>query len=138
MPRRGEGASVQSGAMDDNLTRDEAQARARLLSDVSYRVALDLTAGDETFRSETVVRFRCHEPGASTFVDLAAPRVESIQLNGQPVTGEAFDGHRIRLAGLQAENELRVVADCAYSRTGMGLHRIHDPGDGRVYLYPPF
>ena len=30
---------------------------------------------------------------------------------------------------------LRVVADCAYSRSGEGLHRFTDPADGRVYLY---
>jgi aminopeptidase N len=30
------------------------------------------------------------------------------------------------------------VADCAYSRTGEGLHRFSDPVDGRVYLYTQF
>jgi len=30
---------------------------------------------------------------------------------------------------------LRVAADCAYSRSGEGLHRFTDPVDGRVYLY---
>ena len=30
---------------------------------------------------------------------------------------------------------LRVVAECAYSRSGEGLHRFTDPADGRVYLY---
>jgi aminopeptidase N len=30
---------------------------------------------------------------------------------------------------------LRVVADCAYSRSGEGLHRFTDPADERVYLY---
>ena len=28
-----------------------------------------------------------------------------------------------------------MVADCAYSRTGEGLHRFTDPADGGVYLY---
>ena len=37
--------------------------------------------------------------------------------------------------GLRAENELRVVAECAYSRSGEGLHRFTDPADGGVYLY---
>ncbi len=31
-----------------------------------------------------------------------------------------------------------MVADCAYSRTGEGLHRFSDPVDGRVYLYTQF
>ena len=48
---------------------------------------------------------------------------------------DAFDGNRIALAPLAAENELRVVARCAYSRSGEGLHRFTDPADGGVYLY---
>ena len=48
---------------------------------------------------------------------------------------ENFDGNRITLDGLAATNELRVVADCAYSRSGEGLHRFTDPADGGVYLY---
>ena len=46
-----------------------------------------------------------------------------------------FDGNRIALDGLQPVNELRVVAECAYSRSGEGLHRFIDPIDGGVYLY---
>src|SRR5439155_1047912 len=48
-----------------NLTRDEARERARVLSVDSYDIALDLTTGDSTFRSTSVIRFACSEPGAS-------------------------------------------------------------------------
>jgi len=118
-----------------NLTRDEARQRAALLSVESYRVELDLTGGDTTFRSATTVRFGCSQPGASTFIDLTAPAVTEMTLNGQPVGPAAFDGDRIGLADLAGANELRVVADCAYSRSGEGLHRFTDPADGAVYLY---
>ena len=37
-----------------NITRDEAQARARLLAVDSYDVTLDLTLGEVTFPSTTV------------------------------------------------------------------------------------
>jgi aminopeptidase N len=118
-----------------NLTRDEARERARLLDVGSYRVEVDLTGGETTFTSVTTISFRCGSPGASTFVDLTAPAVSEIVLNATPVSPDAFDGDRIRLAGLQADNELRVVAECAYSRSGEGLHRFADPVDGGVYLY---
>ena len=121
--------------MASNLTRDEARQRAALLSVESYRVELDLTGGDTTFRSATTVRFGCSQPGASTFIDLTAPAVTEMTLNGQPVGPAAFDGDRIGLADLAGANELRVVADCAYSRSGEGLHRFTDPADGAVYLY---
>jgi len=118
-----------------NLTRDEARERARLLNVESYRIELDLTGGDLTFGSVTTVNFACASPGASTFIDLSAPAVHEITLNGAPVAPENFDGDRIRLDGLAGGNELRVAAECAYSRTGEGLHRFTDPADDGVYMY---
>ncbi|OXY89920.1 aminopeptidase N [Streptomyces diastatochromogenes] len=130
----------------ENLTRDEARERAALLSVDGYEVALDLRSavgdgdgGPRTFRSVTTIRFRCNEPGASTFADLVAPSVTSVTLNGKDLDpGEVFDGSRIALEDLAAENELTVDAQCAYSRTGEGMHRFVDPEDGEVYLYTQY
>jgi aminopeptidase N len=118
-----------------NLTRDEAHDRGRLVGVRSYHVDLDLTGDDDVFTSQTTVTFGCSRPGAGTFIDLSAPVVTEIALNGQPVGPESFDGDRITLANLAADNELRVRASCAYSRNGEGLHRFRDPADGDVYLY---
>ncbi|PSL00818.1 membrane alanyl aminopeptidase [Murinocardiopsis flavida] len=125
--------------MAGNLTRDEARERARILDVASYNVTLDLTTGDQTFASTTVVRFDCAEPGAATFIDLVAPSVHRATLNGVDLDpAEVFDGGRITLPGLAAQNELTVVADAAYMRTGEGLHRFVDPVDAKTYLYTQF
>ena len=121
--------------MTSNLTRDEAAGRSALITVASYHVDLDLTGGDEVFGSVCVIRFGCAAPGSTSFINLTAPAVREITLNGEPVGLDAFDGDRITLAGLAASNVLRVAADCAYSRSGEGLHRFTDPADGRVYLY---
>ena len=118
--------------MTNNLTRDEAHGRARLLEVASYQVELDLTGGEETFSSASTVTFRCTRPGAATFADLTAPAVSAITLNGEEIQPDAFDGDRIALPALAARNELRVAAQCAYSRSGEGLHRFTDPADGGV------
>ncbi|MFF4207806.1 aminopeptidase N [Streptomyces sp. NPDC001796] len=134
----------------ENLSRDEAQERAALLSVDGYDVSLDLRsavgeapdgaeAEPRTFRSVTAIRFRCAEPGTSSFADLIAPSVTALSLNGKDLDpGEVFDGTRILLEDLAAENELVVDAQCAYSRTGEGLHRFVDPEDGEVYLYTQY
>ncbi len=122
-------------AVASNLTRDEARDRRQLLDVSSNQVDLDLTSGAETFIAVSTVRFRSASEGAATFIDLTAPAVREIVLNGSLVSPDAFDGDRITLPGLRAENELRVVAECAYSRSGEGLHRFTDPADGSVYLY---
>ncbi|MDQ3945986.1 MAG: aminopeptidase N, partial [Actinomycetota bacterium] len=121
---------------ENNLTREEARERARLVSDVSYEVTLDLR-GHETFRSRTRLRFHGNRPGAATFVDLAAPGIGSAELNGQPLSSDAFSEGRLRFR-LAEENELVVVADLAYEHTGVGLHRFVDPVDGAVYLHTQF
>ncbi|MEU6549963.1 aminopeptidase N [Streptomyces sp. NPDC046915] len=130
----------------ENLSRDEARERAALLSVDGYEVSLDLRSAvgegngePRTFRSVTTIRFRCNEPGASSFADLIAPSVTAVTLNGKDLDpGEVFDGSRIALEDLAAENELTVDARCAYSRTGEGMHRFVDPEDGEVYLYTQY
>jgi aminopeptidase N len=121
-----------------NLTRVEARARAAVVHVDSYAVTLDLTTGPDVFSSTTVVRFSA-TPGTGTSIDLIAPRVHEVELNGRSLdVAEVFAESRITLADLAADNELRVVADCAFMTTGEGLHRFVDPVDGEVYLYSQF
>ena len=123
----------------ENLTRDEARARAAVVDVESYDVTLDLTTGPETFASTTVVRFTSPEPGASTFLDLIAPVVRRVVLNGVELdVADVVADSRIRLDGLAASNEVVVEAECAYMNTGEGLHRFVDPVDDEVYLYSQF
>ncbi|WP_330330439.1 aminopeptidase N [Streptomyces sp. NBC_00536] len=125
-----------------NLTREEAQQRAKLLTVDSYEIDLDLSGAQEggTFRSATTVRFEAAEAGAETFIDLVAPSVREVVLNGTALdAASVFEDSRIALPGLLAgQNELRVVADCAYTNTGEGLHRFVDPVDEQAYLYTQF
>jgi aminopeptidase N len=120
------------------ITRTETAERSRLLQVEGYDVALDLTRGGEVFGSVSVIRFRCAEPGASSYVDLIAKDVHEIVLNGVPVDPGAYSEGRIALAGLAADNELRVVADCAYQSDGAGMQRSVDSADERVYAYTNF
>jgi len=122
-----------------NLTRDEARERARLLDVDTYEVRLDFTTGEKTFVSDTLVRFRCGEPGAAVRIDLTAEAVRSLTLNGADLdpAAQAAEGG-LRIDGLAADNELRVVADCLYMHTGEGMHRFVDPVDSEVYLYTQF
>ncbi|MDG4863604.1 aminopeptidase N, partial [Streptomyces sp. T-3] len=125
-----------------NLTREEAQLRARLLTVDAYEIDLDLSGAQEggTYRSVTTVRFDSAEAGAETFIDLVAPTVHEVVLNGESLDAKAvFADSRIALANLQSgPNELKVVADCEYTNTGEGLHRFVDPVDDQAYLYTQF
>jgi aminopeptidase N len=119
-----------------NLTREEAQQRAGLVTAQSYLVDLDFTTGEERFAVTTAIKFSCVEAGASSFVDLISEKVTFLQLNGEELdVDEVFADSRIHLSNLGATNELIVKAEGEYSHTGEGLHRFVDPADGRTYLY---
>ena len=121
--------------MRGNLSRTEASERARLIQTQTYQTEFDFTGPSSVFTAVTVITFSCSQPGATTFAELTAPAVTRVTLNGEALDPSVFDGDRISLAGLAAQNELRVTAQCAYSRAGSGLHRFTDPADGGVYLY---
>ncbi|GAA3138747.1 aminopeptidase N [Streptomyces rameus] len=117
------------------LTRDEAQLRAQFLDVHRYTVELDLTTGDETFDSRTVIRFTARSDG-NTFVELKPAELRSVTLDGQPLDPESLNEDRLPLKNLTAgEHELRVHAVMRYSRTGEGMHRFTDPSDGETYVY---
>ncbi|MFI8217005.1 aminopeptidase N [Streptomyces sp. NPDC085932] len=117
------------------LTRDEAQTRAGLLDVHRYTIDLDLTGGDETFDSHTLIAFSARTDG-DTFVEIKPAELRSVTLDGQPLDPESLDGNRLPLKNLTAgEHELRVHAAMRYSRTGEGMHRFTDPTDGETYVY---
>ncbi|MGW1022532.1 aminopeptidase N [Streptomyces sp. NPDC002577] len=120
------------------LTRAEAQTRAELLDVRRYTIDLDLTRGEETFDSLTVIHFtvRGDLEAADTFVELKPAQLRSATLDGQPLDPATLDGNRLPLTGLTAgEHELRIDASMRYSHTGEGMHRFTDPTDGETYTY---
>ncbi|MFE2845698.1 aminopeptidase N [Streptomyces scopuliridis] len=117
------------------LTRDEAQTRAQFLDVHRYTIALDLTTGEDTFDSRTVIKFTAQAAG-DTFVELKPATLRSVTLDGRPLDPAALVENRLPLTGLTAgEHELRVDAAMRYSRTGEGMHRFTDPADGETYVY---
>jgi aminopeptidase N len=121
-----------------NISQNEASQRAQLISNVSYQVKLQLDPKLDTFGCESVIRFNSADETAS-WIDLIAPKVNSITLNGESLSvSEVFDGARISLPKLASNNELIVKAECAFMNTGEGLHKHTDPQDGEVYLYTQF
>ncbi len=123
----------------ENITRAEAKERSALVETRAYEVVLDVTSDGPTFSTVTTVTFGCRQPGASTWIDLIAPTVHSVVLNGVDLDVSAVvDGPRITLPDLQADNLLVVTADGAFMNTGEGLHRFIDPVDKETYLYTQF
>ena len=128
-----------------NLTRAETRARGAAVDLLGVDVTLDLSTAPDpdatTFTSTTTTRFRSTRK--DTWLDLVAPEVHAVVVNGRHVDpSDVFDGARIRLADLATDpddvNEVEVVAACAFSTSGEGMHRFVDPVDDATYLYTQY
>ena len=128
---------------DERLTRDEAFARAELITISDYEIELDLSnamALDEpTYPVTTTLRFTAATPGEDTFLNYLGDSVESVSINGisQDVT-QIAGAARIAIPNVAAENVVVIRSHSRYSHSGEGLHRFVDPVDGQVYLYSQF
>ena len=119
-----------------NLTREEALERSANIAVDSYDITLDITTGAETFTTLSTVRFSA-TPGSETWLDFLGESVDRVVVGGEDIAVE-WDGARVRVPNLAAENEVRVDAVGRYMNTGEGLHRFVDPADNEVYLYSQF
>ena len=123
----------------ENLTRAEAADRSSIISVETYPVELDVTPTGPTFHTTTTITFTCSEPGEATWIDLIAPEVTRIELNGIDIDHTfAYNGARITLASTSTHNTVVVEANGAFMNTGEGLHRFIDPVDNETYLYTQF
>ncbi|WP_432249834.1 aminopeptidase N [Streptomyces sanyensis] len=116
------------------LTRDEAQTRAQLIDVHRYAIDLDLTTGDDTFASRSLIHFTARSAG-DTFVELKPSALHSLTLDGHALDPGALDGNRYPLTLEPGEHRLQVESLMDYSRTGEGMHRFTDPSDGETYVY---
>ena len=112
--------------MKTNLTRKDAQARAALISNVRYDIAVDITGTDE-FTTVSTVHF--DSKAGTTHFDLVAAGFEAT-LDGEET------GRELSLS--DGTHTLTVTSHDAYNRTGEGLHKFTDPVDGKDYLYTQF
>jgi aminopeptidase N len=117
-----------------SLTVTEARTRAASLTVSAYDVDLDLTRGDETFGSHTVIEFESRDR-QDTFLDISPRELLGVHLNDRAIDVSELRDGRLHLSGLGERNTLVVDALMAYSNDGEGLHRAVDPEDGLAYLY---
>ena len=127
----GTGRSSRVGRV--SLTYAEALSRAARISDVTYRIDLDLTSR-ESFGCRTTVTFDLVDPRATTFLELADAADLRLTVNGAPVESPAYDGTRITLHDLAPSNEVVVEARVPYVNDGDGMHTVTDPADDATYV----
>jgi len=123
----------------DILTQEEAEGRAARISNVTYRLTIDITKGSPTYRGNEEILFDLLGNG-DTFLCHRGKSIERLEINGSEVNEPAWDGFRLTLPGnfLRPSNVLRIDYTNDYDHTGDGFHQFIDPEDGEEYLYTNF
>ena len=122
----------------DVLTQEEADARARRVSHVSYDLRIDLTRDADGYRGDVTIRFQL-EGFDDLFVDFRGKTIERLVVNGEAIEPD-WTGYRLTMPGsaLSAYNTVHVIYDNEYDHGGDGFHQFRDPEDGQEYLYTNF
>jgi aminopeptidase N len=115
-----------------SLTLAEARARAAAISDVEYRVRIDLTdPASGHARVRTGVHFTSRDN--TTFLELTGARDLTVRVDDAEVD-PAYDGRRIHLEGVAGTHEVVVEAEVPLVTDGDGMHVFSDPADGQTYV----
>lgn len=128
---------VRNAFSDDNLLYTEANERANVVSNVSYKIDLDLNSGKDTFLCSSEIEFDAKNSN-NTFLNFDASEILDIELNGEKLTPDNYNNYRVMLYPIKAHNKAIVKGVCKYQNTGVGLHRFVDPTDNMVYLHTQF
>lgn len=124
---------------DANLTRTEAEARAKAIHNVKYQLAVGLDDKDENFSGDIHITFDAAAPFSDLFLDFKnGAKINFMSINGRELA-PAFANHRLALPEIKAgANEVVIRYKQTYARDGRGLHRFQDPEDKRIYLHTQF
>ena len=118
------------------VSRQLAVERARVISDIRYDLALDVTARDSAPGQVTIT---FHRRGATaTILDFRGRRLGAVVVNGIRIDKPAFNGAHLTIpvSALKAGTNtatIEFVADIAPA--GASIIRITDRSDGSDYLY---
>ncbi len=123
------------------LTQEEAQARAKRLSQIHYQLNVDLTGDKKNFKGDMLITFELSDISSDLKLDSTDSEITKIRINGQDVTKWIQAKRSILLPQSllkQGYNEVAIQYVEVYSHSGEGLHRFEDPEDKKEYLYTQF
>ncbi|OFZ19293.1 MAG: aminopeptidase N [Bdellovibrionales bacterium RBG_16_40_8] len=121
------------------LTQDMAKTRFNQLSQVSYKLFLDVSQGDEGFTGRQEIIFDLQK-AQDILLDFQGGKILSAEINGRSAElarGQVF----VKLPKsmlVTGTNNVKIEFIHEYSRDGYGLHYFQDPEDQKTYLYTNF
>ena len=123
------------------LSGEYARQRAAQISNVDYRLSLNIGHTSDTFSGSNTITFDLEKRNNQPLtIDFEEGEIESVTVNGQ-AAAFAFDKWFITIPQQQlvnGQNTLVINYSRKYSTDGSGFHRFVDPKNQEVYLYTDF
>jgi aminopeptidase N len=135
---------------DSGVSRELARTRAATISDLRYKLRLEIIPGVATIKGQADIRFRWKPtpaPVVLDFRDLDASgnpsegKVSALKLNGLTINGaQQINGHIVLPAApfKAGENHLLLQFETASAAAGRPLIRYQDRDDSSEYIYTLF
>ncbi|MBX9768158.1 MAG: aminopeptidase N, partial [Bdellovibrionales bacterium] len=124
----------------DFLRQEDAQLRSTQVSDVHYRLSVELDATAPEFFGVSEIRFKLKRNDIPLTIDFSEGTVTQITSAGLPVPYKKHQQFIEIAKGVLdfGPQELKIHYRHAYSKQGAGLYRFKDPEDQKVYIYSDF
>lgn len=122
------------------ISRELAQARAAIVSDLACNLQLRLDANAKDVQGRIALTFTLastRDPAAPLVLDFAGQELAEFQVNEKPTVVRAVADHVVIPAEMLVSGYNRVTAQfrSAVAPTGTPLTSYRDPSDGREFYY---
>lgn len=124
-----------------DLTLTEAESRKARVSNVEYKIKVNLAGDEKSFQGEQIITFDLKDNAQALRLDFFEGQIASMTVNGQTLGKEAKAQYQINLpasALKKGANTVEIHYTQDYSRQGQGLHRFTDPETQEPFLYSQF
>jgi aminopeptidase N len=123
------------------LYRTDANKRAEIIKDVSYKIGYALIRGGKTFHGQVLIKFTLSSV-EDTFLDYTGESLSWVRVNGKEITDyNPFANDKINIKKeylVAGANEIEAKFESRYVRDCEGIHYYKDTADDEEYLYSQF
>lgn len=134
----------------EGVSRELARHRTARISDVRYRLSIELAPGSPRFTGSEEITLKLSDADSPVIVDfrdldatgkIIEGTIRNVTVNGKPATGfSQKNGHIVFPAGLFAvgENSIKLDFESGVATAGRPVIRYKDQEDGSEYIYTLF
>ena len=126
----------------NDLTQKQAELRSAYISEVKYKLNLELDRDLTQYNGNTSITFNYVDGKINELIiDFISETVKKIILNGKSINDFKKDEFWLYINTnllITGQNLLEIEYTNNYDNTGSGFHRFIDPEDNEVYIHTDF